>query len=59
MGHPPGELRQTTMAAIGIIDTFGTGLRQGQLQQMRTLELEAVSSYFVILSDIYLDRPQV
>lgn len=59
MGLPPGELREMSMNAIGTPDIFGTGLRLGQMQQMKILEEEAVSHFFVIISDIQLDRPQV
>lgn len=59
MGLPPGEERHTTLNAIGTNDTFGSGLRTQQLSQMLQLEEEDVNTFFVILSDVQLDRPQV
>jgi hypothetical protein len=59
MGLPPGEERKVTLDAIGSCDAFGSGLRSQQLQQMMQLEEEDVNTFFVILSDVQLDRPQV
>ena len=59
MGLPPGEERQVTLNAIGTSDVFGTGLRGQQLLQMQQLEEQDINTFFVILSDVQLERPQV
>ena len=59
MGLPPGEERYNTLNAIGTRDSFGTGLRGQQWNQMMELEEEDVNTFFVILADVQLDRPQV
>lgn len=44
---------------LGTRDTFGTGMRGQQWSQMQSLEESDVNTFFVVLSDVKLDRPQV
>lgn len=59
LGLPPAEDRDTTIAALGITDIFGTGLRPHHYLQLSEMETQAENQLVIILSNIYLDKPIV
>jgi len=60
MGFPPHELKAETRAAFGNVDFFGAGLITMQ-DYPRMLEQEELAStaMFVVVSDLWLDKPEV
>ncbi len=59
MGFPPAEERGQTIAATGITDIFGNGLKAQQLLHLSAMEEASQDSLFIILSDVQLDNPLV
>ena len=56
MGFPHMESRNETLNAMNITDNLDSLQRPQKLEQLQQLEEESVSSMFVILSDVQLDR---
>lgn len=61
LAHPPAEPRETTLRAMDIVDPFRVFQTPAEFTRVRNLQnsREAMSSIFVILSDVHLDKPEV
>lgn len=58
LGFPPPEPRQRSLEAFMGVNFFG-GTLPMQQQQMMSIEIENEGAMFVILSDVWLDKPVV
>ena len=59
MGFPEMEERTETLNAMNITDTLDSLLRPQKLEQLSNLEVGSLSSMFVILSDVQMDKAGV
>jgi DNA polymerase epsilon subunit 2 len=59
IAFPPAETRESSLSAMSIDDPFSLCIRPQRRLEMQAMEEEAVESFFVIVSDLQLDRPAV
>lgn len=59
MGHPPPELRADSLKAMGTVDPYGIIQTPGDYQRAIDLQTRAEDAYWVIISDLHLDNPEV
>ena len=60
MGHPPAETSDATRAYFGAVDFFGGGAASAKKSaKLLAQERANPDAMFVLLSDVWLDRPAV
>eukprot|EP01138_Halocafeteria_seosinensis_P004217 gb/GECG01004312.1/.p1 GENE.gb/GECG01004312.1/~~gb/GECG01004312.1/.p1 ORF type:complete len:613 (+),score=100.60 gb/GECG01004312.1/:1-1839(+) len=59
MGHPPPEMRSDTLKAMGIVDPYCIIQTPGDYKRAIDLQTRAEDAYWVIISDLHLDNPEV
>lgn len=60
LGFPPAETRGETLSVTVGVDFFGAGaLRPADRQRLEELQPQAASDMFIVLADVWLDKPEV